>query len=71
MKKVTGVIAHRILLNPRVDPEVMARNLPAGFTPKVVNGFAIGGICQVSLSRMSPRKERRASMSRDEMPTLG
>jgi len=38
MKEVTGVIDHRILLNFRIDPEVMKRNLPKEFTPRVVNG---------------------------------
>ena len=52
MKEVTGIIDHRILLNFRIDPEVMKRNLPEEFTPKVVNEYAIGGICQVSLSEM-------------------
>lgn len=52
MKQVTGIIDHRILLNFRIDPEVMKKNLPEEFTPKVVNGYAIGGICQVSLSEM-------------------
>lgn len=52
MKEVTGIIDHRILLNFRVDPEVMKNNLPPQFTPKIVNGYAIGGICQVSLSEM-------------------
>jgi len=52
MKEVTGIIDHRILLNFRIDPEVMKKNLPKEFTPKVVNGYAIGGICQVSLSEM-------------------
>lgn len=52
MKQVTGIIDYRILLNFRIDPEVMKKNLPEEFTPKVVNGYAIGGICQVSLSEM-------------------
>ena len=52
MKEVTGIIDHRILLNFRIDPEVMKQNLPKEFMPKVVNGYAIGGICQVSLSEM-------------------
>jgi uncharacterized protein YqjF (DUF2071 family) len=52
MKEVTGIIDHRILLNFRIDPEVMKKNLPEEFTPKVVDGYAIGGICQVSLSEM-------------------
>ena len=47
MKEVTGIIDHRILLNFRIDPEVMKKNLPEEFTPKVVGGYAIGGICQV------------------------
>lgn len=55
MKEVTGIIDHRILLNYRIDPEVMQRNLPSGFRPKIVNGYAIGGICQVSLSAMRPK----------------
>ena len=55
MKEVTGIIDHRILLNFRIDPAVMKRNLPDEFTPKVVNDFAIGGICQVSLSEMRAR----------------
>lgn len=52
MKEVMGIIDHRILLNFRIDPEVMKKNLPEEFTAKVVNGYAIGGICQVSLSEM-------------------
>lgn len=52
MKIVTGIIDHRILLNFRIDPDVMQKNLPAEFTPKLVDGYAIGGICQVSLSKM-------------------
>ena len=52
MKEVKGVIDHRILLNFRIDPGVMKSNLPSEFQPKVVNGYAIGGICQVSLSEM-------------------
>ena len=30
----------------------MKRSLPPEFTPKIVRGYAIGGICQVSLSEM-------------------
>ena len=55
MKEITGTIDHRILLNYRIDPEAMQRQLPKEFKPKAVNGFAIGGICQVSLSDMRPK----------------
>jgi uncharacterized protein YqjF (DUF2071 family) len=53
--EMTGRIRHRILLNYRIDPDVAQRVLPSGFRPKVVNGAAVGGICQVSLERMRPR----------------
>jgi hypothetical protein len=52
MNEITGIIDHRILLNFRVNPDVMQRALPDVFRPKVVSGYAIGGICQVSLSKM-------------------
>ena len=52
MKEVTGIIDHRILLNFRVDPTIMKNSLPPEFTPQLVEGHAIGGICQVSLSEM-------------------
>lgn len=55
IKEVTGVINHRILLNYRIDPERAAAALPDGLVPKIVNGVAIGGICQVSLSQMRPK----------------
>lgn len=55
MKEITGIIDHRILLNYRIDPTVIRQVLPDGFEPSLVNGFAIGGICQVSLSEMRPK----------------
>ena len=55
MKEVKGIIDHRILLNYRIDPEVMQKNLPDEFKPKIINGYAVGGICQVSLSEMRPK----------------
>lgn len=52
---IAGVIDHRILLNYRVDPRVLAERLPSPLEPKVVKGWGIAGICQVSVSRMRPR----------------
>ena len=52
--EMTGRIRHRILLNYRIDPAVAQRVLPPGFRPKVVDGAAVGGVCQVSLERMRP-----------------
>jgi hypothetical protein len=53
--EIKGTIDHRILLNYRISPEVMAAQLPPEFEPMVVNDWAIGGICQVSLSGMRPK----------------
>ena len=54
MKEIIGKINHRILLNYRIEPQVAQSVLPKEFKPKLINGFAIGGICQVSLSDMRP-----------------
>jgi uncharacterized protein YqjF (DUF2071 family) len=50
-----GRIARRILLNFRVDPEVMARALPAKLTPSLVAGRAIAGVCLIRLEGIRPR----------------
>lgn len=50
-----GVIDRRILANYRIDADVMAKNLPAPFRPKLVDGYAIGGICLIRLLRVRPR----------------
>ncbi len=55
MNVMAGIIDHRILLNYRIDPDCLRALLPAPLRPKLVNGRGIGGICQVSLSKMRPR----------------
>ena len=50
-----GLIDRRILVNYRVDPEVMARHLPAPFRPKVVRGFGLAGICLIRMQKVRPR----------------
>jgi uncharacterized protein YqjF (DUF2071 family) len=50
-----GLIRRRILVNFRVDPEVMARELPPPFQPKLHNGSAIAGICLIRLEQIRPR----------------
>jgi len=52
---ITGVIDRRILVNFRVAPDAMARQLPPPFRPKVVHGHAIGGICLIRLKQVRPR----------------
>ena len=51
---VSGMIERRILANYRIDPEAVRRVLPAPFQPKLVSGFAIGGICLIRLGQMRP-----------------
>ena len=52
---IRGIIDRRILANFHIDPDVMARNLPEPFRPKIVNGYAIGGICLIRLKAVRPR----------------
>jgi len=52
---IHGTIDRRILANYRIDPNVMKTFLPQPFRPKIVNGFAIGGICLIRLKAIRPR----------------
>jgi hypothetical protein len=52
---IRGVIERRILVNYRVDSEVMARQLPPPFRPKLTpDGSAVAGICLIRLSEIRP-----------------
>lgn len=50
-----GLIDRRILANYRIDAEIAARVIPQPFRPKLVNGYAIGGICLIRLKQVRPR----------------
>jgi len=52
---IRGVIDRRILVNYRVDPDVIARIVPSPFRPQIFGGFAIAGICLIRLKRIRPR----------------
>src|SRR5262245_7991984 len=49
-----GVIDRRILVNFRVDPDVLAPQLPPPFRPKLVGGAGMVGICLIRLRRARP-----------------
>ena len=49
-----GVIKRRMLINFRVDSEVMQGLLPSPFRPKLQRGFAIAGICLIRLEDIRP-----------------
>lgn len=52
---IKGVIRRRILLNYRVEPEVVQKVLPANFQAKLVDGYAIAGICLIRLEQIRPK----------------
>jgi hypothetical protein len=52
---IKGIIRRRILLNYRVDPDVISKILPANFQPKLFKGYAIAGICLIRLEEVRPK----------------
>ena len=52
---IHGLIRRRLLINFRVDAEVMGRFLPRPFRPKLHRGYAIAGICLIRLEQIRPR----------------
>ena len=52
---IHGTIDRRVLLNWRLDPEVIQRVLPRGFRPKLFHGYGIGGVCMIRFARLRPR----------------
>lgn len=51
---ITGVIRRRILLNYRIAPDAVNAILPKRFRPKLVKGYAIGGLCLIRLEEIRP-----------------
>jgi hypothetical protein len=49
-----GRIDRRILVNFRIDPTVLAGVLPYPFRPKVIRGYAVGGICLIRMNDLGP-----------------
>lgn len=54
MPIVRGVIRRQVLVNCRVDPAVVQRQLPKPFRPKLVDGEVVAGVCLIRLERRSP-----------------
>lgn len=52
---ISGIIRRRILLNYRTHPEIAQQIIPKNFHPKLVNGFAIVGICLIRLEEIRPK----------------
>jgi uncharacterized protein YqjF (DUF2071 family) len=49
-----AVMERRILVNYRVDPDVLAARLPAPFRPALVGGYGMAGICLIRLGNLRP-----------------
>src|ERR1700733_3704267 len=52
---IQGIIDRRMLVNFTIDPEVAKKIIPPPFSPKLVNGKAIGGICLIRLKQVRPK----------------
>lgn len=52
---IQGVIDRRILVNYRVEPEVLRSILPAPFRPKLMQGQGVAGICLIRLKQVRPK----------------
>ena len=50
-----GLIDRRMLVNFRTRPDVIKKMLPDYFRPKLINGWAMAGICLIRLKRIRPR----------------
>ena len=46
---IRAVMERRLLVNYRVDPELLAALLPAPFRPVLVAGYGVAGICLIRL----------------------
>jgi hypothetical protein len=52
---IRGTIDRRILVNFRVEPEVLTRHVPPPFRPQLVDGHGIAGICLIRLKKVRPQ----------------
>lgn len=51
---IRATIERRLLVNYRIDPDVLAAVLPAPFRPALVGGYGVGGICLIRLGHIRP-----------------
>ena len=53
-KGIDCTIARRLLVNYRIEPEVVVAQLPSPFRPQLVSGWAVGGVCFLQLRHVRP-----------------
>ncbi|BEL06653.1 DUF2071 domain-containing protein [Actinoplanes sichuanensis] len=52
--RMASMIERRLLVNYRTDPEITARLLPAPLRPRIIDGWAVAGICLIRLGAVRP-----------------
>ena len=53
--KIKGIIDRRVLINYQVDKKVLETYLPKPFSPTLVKGKGIAGICLIRLKEIRPK----------------
>jgi Uncharacterized conserved protein (COG2071) len=53
-KSINCTIERRLLVNYRIDPELVMAQLPAPFRPLVRSSWAVGGVCFIRLRGIRP-----------------
>ncbi len=54
LPRITGIIDRRVLLNYRAPVDVVAALLPKHFKPRVVNDYALIGVCMIRFRHLRP-----------------
>ena len=52
---IQGIIARRLLVNYRLEPEIVVPLLPSPFRPHLIHGVAMAGICLIRLEAIRPQ----------------
>jgi uncharacterized protein YqjF (DUF2071 family) len=53
-RTINCTIDRRLLVNYRIDPELMSKQVPWPLRPQVVHGWAVGGVCFIRLTSTRP-----------------
>jgi hypothetical protein len=52
---IHGLIERRVLLNYRINADILAKVLPPPYRPKMYAGWGVGGICMIRFKDLRPR----------------
>lgn len=52
---IESEIVRRLLVNYRIEPDLVASQLPRPLRPQIVKGWAIGGVCFIRLGAIRPK----------------